>query len=146
LSVFITVRRKVDMMMKKNTAIAVGALFIFLLVISLIIFSSKPVALEGNYASMLGGQYTGVELKVEENGSIVTFLFEGPNGLRALYQVPKARDNRYVLEENTGSNRTALYEIKRTKKGLEGVVWVIPAGRIEVLFEKKQQQNRVSQY
>ncbi|HUV07381.1 MAG TPA: hypothetical protein VMX75_06605 [Spirochaetia bacterium] len=122
----------------RNLALSIGGIAAALLIIVLIVLNLGPVSIKGNYVAKIGNRYPGVNLRVEENQTTVIFMFEGPNGLSALYSVPRSKNSRYSFDESSGTGRTAHYELQLTKKGISGKIWVLPAGELDITFEKKK--------
>ncbi|MEW5815548.1 MAG: hypothetical protein AB1798_09175 [Spirochaetota bacterium] len=123
--------------------IPISILVIIGLIVSGFIFSSIfKVDITGGYTVKVNGEYTGTKLVVFNEGSKYRLVMEGERNLKATYVVPKSITNRYNFQDIAGHNKLSEYNLHATSKGLEGTVWVLPLGKVEILFEKNN--NKVS--
>jgi hypothetical protein len=123
--------------MRKARAVAITVAVV--LVIVLVLYFSlrrKPLDVTGNYRVRVNGELTKTTALITGDETSFTVSMTGENELHQIFEMAKISDEEFAVLEFVGVNKTAEYRLRVTKKGLEGTVWVLPVGKIEVLFER----------
>jgi hypothetical protein len=123
--------------MRKARAVVITVAVV--LVIVLVLYFSlrrKPLDVTGNYRVRVNGELTKTTALITGDETSFTVSMTGENELHQIFEMAKINDEEFTVLEFVGVNKTAEYRLRVTKKGLEGAAWVLPVGKIEVLFER----------
>jgi hypothetical protein len=96
----------------------------------------KPLDVSGSYRVRVNGELTQTTALITGDHETYTVSMTGENELHHTYEMTKIKDDEFTVLEFMGADKTTEYRLRVTKKGLEGTAWVLPVGRIEVLFER----------
>ena len=123
--------------MRKARAVAIAVVIVLVIVLVVYLsFRKKPVVVTGNYRVKVNGELTKTTALITGDDTIFTVSMTGENELHYTYEMTKIKDDEFSVLEYVGVNKTAEYRLRVSRKGLEGTAWVLPVGKIEVLFEK----------
>jgi hypothetical protein len=123
--------------MRKARAVAIVVVVVLVIVLVLYLsFRKKPLVVTGNYRVRVNGELTKTTALITGDDTIFTISMTGENELHYTYEMTKIKDDEFSVVEYVGVNKTAEYRLRVSKKGLEGTAWVLPVGKIEVLFER----------
>ena len=123
--------------MRKARAVAITVAIV--LVIALVLYFSlrrKPLDVTGNYRVRVNGELTKTTALITGDATSFTVSMTGENELHQTFDMTRIKEDEFTVLEYVGVNKTAEYRLRVSKKGLEGTAWVLPVGKIEVVFER----------
>lgn len=119
----------------KVAAIAVGIVAAIALLVALV-NGGGPRNIAGTYELYVGGKDSGTVVVVAERAGKYEVNMRGLGDLEENFIVPKARDNRYRLENVVNGKISARYELVADRKGLSGRATVLPVGNVDLFFKR----------
>lgn len=122
-------------MNKKLLFLIIGVIVIVGLTV-LILSRVRTSDFSGTYRLKQGGKGEDTMIHIALNGSTYSIEIDGVKDLHATYQARKTWRNILTITDNSDGNKTSEYELRHTNRGLEGKVWVLPIGEVDVFFEK----------
>jgi hypothetical protein len=122
-----------------RNARAVVIVIVIVLVAALVVYLSvrkKPLDVTGNYRVKVNGELTKTTAMITGDDTGFTLSMSGENELHNTFEMTKTEDNEFTVLAYAGVNKITEYRLRVSKKGLEGTAWVLPVGKIDVVFEK----------
>jgi hypothetical protein len=123
--------------MRKARAVAIAVVVVLL--VALVVYLSvrrKPLDVTGSYRVEVNGEPTNTTAMVTGDDTGFTLSLSGENELHQVYEMTLSEDGVYAILEYAGVNKVVEYRLRASKKGLEGTAWVLPVGKIDVVFER----------
>lgn len=117
----------------KIAALVAAAGAIVLLAVA---FGARERSIEGEYVLKVNGRYTGASAQITKSGNRYEVAMQDRDGLHAMYLLERLRGTTYTIQDDTGTEAEVRYELTPNGTGLEGTAYVLPVGRITVVFEK----------
>lgn len=131
-------RRKIGIK-KYLPVFSVGTAVVFLIVLFFILRADPDIS--GEYETRINGKITGTILTVKEEGDVFSLEMSGEKGISSGCKVKKNFLNNYVFEIISGPHTVARYEVKKTPRGLEGIAYIIPFGKVDIGFVKMKKKE-----
>ena len=125
--------------MKRVVLVSAAAAAVIIGII--LLANGRSANLEGTYVAEVRGKPNWTRLIVEQDGDHYVFTLAGENDLRSRYQVPRNRDDRYVLIEPSGEDRFAELTVSYDKGKLDVEGWVLPVGRVSMTFGRPKESR-----